>query len=351
MIEGDSNKKEKKFGYAELGTIEYLLIAFSVIFILFSFLAPNFLIGPRTYHKDFTTTGSIGDTIGGLMNPFIAISGVLITFLAFRIQYIANRIQIQIVNEETKKQTLVDIKSQIEKQFYEMLRLHKDNVNDIRLNGDETSGRNAFKYILNELELCYQYRNLYPEFDIEIFKKAYYVIFIGINRMNMSSDYKDLIKLKRLAINKTRDFYSEIELKGVKLKAHIKGNIFEGYSSNLSHYYRHLFQTVKYIVNQDETILGYKEKRNYLRILRAQLTNEEQVLLFYNWLAGYGYNWENKAKNNFFFSDYRMIHNIPKSLLFEGIEIENYFRYEDHNLRKEDNRNDDCLFEFQEELK
>ncbi|PAM94686.1 hypothetical protein B4N84_11980 [Flavobacterium sp. IR1] len=43
---------------------------------------------------DFTTTGPIGDTIGGLMSPFIALTGVLLTFLAFYMQIKANQIQI-----------------------------------------------------------------------------------------------------------------------------------------------------------------------------------------------------------------------------------------------------------------
>lgn len=35
-----------------------------------------------TPEVDFSETGPIGDTIGGIMNPFIALVGILLTFLA-----------------------------------------------------------------------------------------------------------------------------------------------------------------------------------------------------------------------------------------------------------------------------
>lgn len=64
------------------------------IFIIFSFIAPYLFTGENSCNRyDFTQTGPIGDTIGGLMNPFIAIAGVITTFLAFLMQVRANEIQ------------------------------------------------------------------------------------------------------------------------------------------------------------------------------------------------------------------------------------------------------------------
>ncbi len=37
--------------------------------------------------KSAATAGSIGDTIGGLANPFIGSMGVIVTFLAFWVQF------------------------------------------------------------------------------------------------------------------------------------------------------------------------------------------------------------------------------------------------------------------------
>ena len=87
----------------------------------------------------------------------------------------------------------------------------------------------------------------------------------------------------------------------------------QGYHVHLGHYYRHLFHTVKYVTSR--TFLDYDAKLNYLRILRAQLSNYEQVMLFYNWLSDYGDQWENDA--NQFFNRYKMIHNLWSSQILD----------------------------------
>jgi hypothetical protein len=80
-------------------------------------------------------------------------------------------------------------------------------------------------------------------------------------------------------------------------------------------------------------------------LLRSQLTNEEQLLLFYNWYSGYGKQWENET--NKFLTDYRMIHNIPSTLVSEFIDIQTIF---ENTLFKEekDRKGKDPLFEFQD---
>jgi hypothetical protein len=65
---------------------------------------------------------------------------------------------------------------------------------------------------------------------------------------------------------------------------------------------------VKFVADYDETIVKKDEKVNYLRLLRAQLSNHEQALLFYNWVAKYGGAWQDDRNN--FLTEYRMIHNL-----------------------------------------
>lgn len=75
-----SEKKKSYIGW-------YVVAA---IIILFAFGAPY--IFTRKGIIDFTETGQIGDTIGGTMGPFIALAGVIVTFLAFLMQKKANDI-------------------------------------------------------------------------------------------------------------------------------------------------------------------------------------------------------------------------------------------------------------------
>ena len=77
------------------------------ILFLFAFIATisapyiftQFSIWP---YIDFTNTGSIGDTIGGITAPIINIFAALLVYLAFREQVKANDIQVEALNEERK---------------------------------------------------------------------------------------------------------------------------------------------------------------------------------------------------------------------------------------------------------
>lgn len=95
-------------------TLSKWLIAIAILLVLFSFIAP--LIFTRSGIVDFSRTGSIGDTIGGIMNPFVGIASIIVMFLAFYMQFKANKLM-QFQFE----------KNQFENQFFEMLKTHKTN--------------------------------------------------------------------------------------------------------------------------------------------------------------------------------------------------------------------------------
>lgn len=72
--------------------LTYLPLGIASLLILFSLFAP-IIFTSNSSLWDFTGTGNIGDTIGGIMGPFIGIAGVIATFTAFIIQVQANKIQ------------------------------------------------------------------------------------------------------------------------------------------------------------------------------------------------------------------------------------------------------------------
>ena len=100
------------------------LFIVAIVLILFSFVSPYIFTRPGSI--DFSNTGQIGDTIGGLMSPFIAIAGVIVAFLAFWMQKQANDI---IVAQFNKK---IELDEQIEKtrkkRLVELLRSDVDTV-------------------------------------------------------------------------------------------------------------------------------------------------------------------------------------------------------------------------------
>ncbi len=76
----------------KLDTISRITIILAGLLIGFSFIAPILFVQESSLNFDFTNTGEIGDTIGGIMSPFIALAAVFVTFLAFYIQYQANQL-------------------------------------------------------------------------------------------------------------------------------------------------------------------------------------------------------------------------------------------------------------------
>ncbi|PTS95659.1 hypothetical protein DBR11_21000 [Pedobacter sp. HMWF019] len=63
-----------------------------------------------------------------------------------------------------------------------------------------------------------------------------------------------------------------------------------GHQFRLGHYYRHLYQTVKFVDRNNE--LSEQDKYSYVKILRGQLSTYEQALLFVNSLSALGLIWE-----------------------------------------------------------
>ena len=102
-------------------------------------------------------------------------------------------------------------------------------------------------------------------------------------------------------------------------------DLYQGRKKTLVRYYRHLYLMVKFVAQNKN--LDYSEKRELLRILRAQMSGEEQLMLFFNWASEIGIQWEEmlqssssnkeKIKYNHFFTEFRVIHNIiPEQLDF-----------------------------------
>lgn len=101
-----------------------------------------------------------------------------------------------------------------------------------------------------------------------------------------------------------------------------------GHQYKLSHYYRHLYQTVKYINISD--ILTYDEKYNYISFLRAQLSTPEQMLFAINAISSLGREWEfkgvlNKNTNESLVTKYNLIKNIVDITIDNKVDLKSFF--------------------------
>lgn len=292
--------------------------------------------------RDPPTTGQIGDTFGGTLGPIIAVFAAYLTFLAFWIQFWAN--------EQQRRDIRIE---RFENKFYEMLRLHKENLHETSIggyDGKKVELRKAFVSMYKEFRYCYvvtklEYDRLKingcnMEYSDENLVKLAYIFFyagVGIHSDILSNEmigdkYNDNL------VCCVRKYLTEIHKNHKSLKADNKVPIlkhkdvgdamlpksyrpFGGHMSRLGHYYRHLFQAVKFVVKQPNKLIDREAKLEYLRTLRAQISDHEQVMLYYNALAKFGEEWI----INDYFTEYKMIHNIPLPLARFGMSPEEKF--------------------------
>lgn len=306
---------------------------YALIFLIASFFAPQQL---SVYPLELSQASNIATSINGLMTPFIAIAAAILTFMAFWVQYTANQ-------EMLKNNS----KQQLERQFYELLKIHREMVNEFEWEYldsemENPSSYNVYKngfqpYIVQGIAKNYAIYRHRGQSTIRIFLKefcficeciqnlkttekkenvfldAYKIFFEGMDKavkecdLNLNETQISCLKKVKLAINLGKgkiietDFFKKYGFK--------RCNIFEGHRSVLNPYYRHLFLMVKNIATSN--FFNNDEKMSFLKTLRAQMTAEEQMLLYYNWLSGYGTEWEERRGNRFF-TRYKMIHNIER---------------------------------------
>jgi hypothetical protein len=241
-----------------------------------------------------------------------------------------------------------------ENKFYELVKLHKANVEEMNI-ANKVKNRKCFVQMFYELKCCYQIiEDFYNstaeqvqrdnEYDqINLMDFSYRIFFFGIG-LNSEKHFINYLKKGELHLFKQlKPFLEKIQDDFIR---YIQDNPsaryytyglpnsgianertvefyyfpFDGHVNLLGHYYRHLFQTVTYITSQD--ILTYDEKYGYVKTLRAQLSNFEQLLLYYNALAWFDKQWR------VFFTKYRLIKNLPLTLADFYITPEKHFEKE-----------------------
>ncbi len=229
----------------------YFCIAI-ILIIVIGFL-PYLLTSTSFCLIDFSDSGQVGDTIGGIMGPFIAIVASLLTFLAFWVQFKANQQQRYDIAVE-----------RFESNLFQMLQMQESIVNGLHYTPTDGADRNYGE--------SFQGRNVF------------YAIY-ELKGWNPDWGLKDLIK---------KEGYSAYE-KDEEIII-------------LDHYFRHLYRIFKYI--EDSQLFTEEEKYQYASMARSSLSPYELVLLFYNCLSTNG-----KEKFKPLIETYALFNNLRLDLL------------------------------------
>ncbi|MFY0608524.1 MAG: putative phage abortive infection protein [Cyclobacteriaceae bacterium] len=339
--------KDKKGVFADFFKELDLSLVTKLLYLMGFMLLLIFVVSllPFFDNVDFQTTAHIGDSLGGFTAPIIGLLAVITTFLAFVAQYKAN--------EEIRNQFKHE---RFETKFYELLRLHQHNVSEMEIDG-RFKGRKAFVKMYDELRFIYAFlleerlkwnnREEMEVYKIEasIMETAYTIFFFGLDEVKQGFEtntpfqhalHTPFVLHSLNALSDLRDLgqngkgkyelnTSSADMANVRWCPSYKP--FGGHVSKLGHYYRHLYQLVKYVSSNNDLGLSFEQKYEYIKTVRAQLSNHEQALIYFNsffvagriWWAERHHNHSKILRNErgevlSYFLDYRIIKNLPLNL-------------------------------------
>ena len=251
--------------------------------------------------------GQMGDSFGMFNALFsgLAFFGVIITLI--------------LQSRDSRKRT-------IEEQFYKMLDVQQKvideiNVAQIRLPkpGEELTvyqGRKAFvEYKIQMKYLVKAIRKVntsggFELSDIDIADIAYSVFFYGSSptwkffMMEYLKDYDDTERLVDAII--------------AKLQTEKKYALSRTNQNYLSVYFRNMYNAIKLI--DGSSLFSEKEKKDHIKVLRAQLSNAELYILFFNIISRFGKKW---IDNNYV-TKYQLLQNIPAKYC-DGYDPKEFF--------------------------
>lgn len=242
--------------------------------------------------------GTFGDYVGGVLGTIFGLISVIFLYYTFQ------------------EQRKTSIREKFENKYYELIKLHRDNVAEIGIGND--FGRKVFILIIREFrEILPFIKKLNIQLNLklnpkQIIEVSYITLFYGTGPNSTRVLKKALNSYK---IHFLDELINELEKykEAVKIKRTFKYTPFEGHQSRLGHYFRHFYQTIKFVDNQ--SFLSFNDKKDYVKTIRAQLSNHEQALLFLNSISKLGRPWELED----LITKYSLIKNLPESF-FDGQE-------------------------------
>lgn len=247
--------------------------------------------------------GNFGTVIGGIVGPLLSLAGIFLLI------------------ETLNSQREAFVKQQVASHFFELLKIQRDNSINIQRIEEK-----SVLHLMDEFEMCLSIVKSFNDAEklaldeVSIINVAYLCFLYGAVGDKSVSMLKNVIP-NNIDIDKLSKAFEESG-SGHELK------YFDGNQKRLGHYYRHLYQIVKFIDEQDPSLFSYEDKYKYIKNVRAQLSTQEQVLLFYNSLSKPGETWERGKNitddNKRLITKYNLIKNIPDN--FAVCDHKDYYR-------------------------
>ncbi len=236
--------------------------------------------------------GQIGDFIGGIVGSIWALAGVILFYIA--------------LTEQRK-----DIKTNQEALSLQVQALNKQ-VEEFELQRKELeSSRKVYEQQTKTIKLQQFESHFYSLLTV------YLKIKDGLNSIDVNSDYfKTTYQALEFEYNDESNIIDHHKALNDRYD-----NLFNEQRGHLSHFFKSFYRLVKII--DSNPFLEEKEKIQYSKILRSQLTDFEQLIIQYNSYSQYG------TKSRPLILKYNLLKHIP---LFQKSQF-SYFYYLDMDIR------------------
>ncbi|MCF5885415.1 putative phage abortive infection protein [Aeromonas veronii] len=209
-----------------------------------SFMAVCFIINVI---GDGEKLGPFGDFLGGVLNPIFT----LMTFFGVIVTIVLQKIELGAAREEYKKSADALGTQAIENTFFSMLSLHHGIVENLHFSTDNFNmDGNILKNTLARSQA-----------QLNIFK-------LNGESARGAASFSALLKLLNT--------YSVDESDTIKIYKYIQ----ENHNHLFGHYFRNLYQIIKFIDTNKH--IDEIDKKKYISILRSQISTYETVALFIN---------------------------------------------------------------------
>jgi len=282
----------------------------------------QFVIGP--WQVDEVAAVVFSSIFQGYIGTIFGIAGTLLIVLTFIYQVISNK------------------KNQQEATFFKLIDYHRDNVNSISIKSyrdyrkkeyEAIQGKRAFvTYKLQIYDCLAVVKELDKKQQLteeQIRDLAYMIIYYGIDKDWKEFTEKQFDRFPEKLIN-------DFEKKRVDAFNRYGKNIGRTNQTILSSYYRNMYNAIKYI---DESIyLSSKEKYQLIKLFRAQLSNSELAVFFFNIESFFGKKWKYIQKDNKWIKHnmierYQLLKNLPSGYI-RGFDHKHIYEneYEDDEL-------------------
>ena len=312
-------------------SVAWLVFGIVVSYIFCKALGESgYILADPKHPVSISETGNIGDFIGGVVGTIFSLVSVVLLILTLTDQFHQNKL-------DSFGQT-----------FYEMLHIHNDNITSMSLkDSDNTTGRDAFSKLVSQYEVIYDmvqgcFNNILLINSLSAKDNEDQKDKLGKMKTYLKSQRKAVRLCMRIAygfffygsekflLKSNVDEENQI-LEHVKHLLVLSNSTVKPHNVVLGHYYRHMYQMLRLV--ERANFLDEDEKYVYAKQLRAQLNDDEQVLLYYNSLSDIGRAWiegigQKKRNKMCLMARFRMIKNIPYYKTIKGIQPEELFKKE-----------------------